>query len=315
MLGRLSADEFCGGKIKLDVDAARSSLESLSLYLGCDVTTAAEGIVRVAVANMAESIRLQTIDRGHDPREFSLVAFGGGGPLHASLLAEASSIPEVIIPLQPGVFSTVGMVVAELGYHSQAGYLQPLASVDPNALESRFREMEAAGVAMLRANSAKRRDIRFSRSAAMRYTLQEWEIQVGIDVGCIDQDGLKQIKAAFHAAHKARYGFAREDKPVEFVTLYADSSVPTPPVRHEPPVQGDRDPVGAQKGTRAVYVDERTGFVDLSIYDRGRLERDDVINGPCIIEELTSTTFVQKGWQVRVDPMGNLIVRSLESER
>src|SRR5207302_5597375 len=118
----------------------------------------------VAVANMAESIRLQTIDRGHDPREFSLVAFGGGGPLHASLLAEGSSIPEVIIPLQPGVFSTVGMVVAELGYHSQAGYLQPLASVDPIKLESCFREMEAAGVAMLRANSAKRRDIRFSRS-------------------------------------------------------------------------------------------------------------------------------------------------------
>src|SRR5438270_6546637 len=84
VLGRLSADEFCGGKIKLDVDAARSSLESLSLYLGCDVTTAAEGIVRVAVANMAESIRLQTIDRGHDPRDFSPVGFGGGGPLHAS---------------------------------------------------------------------------------------------------------------------------------------------------------------------------------------------------------------------------------------
>lgn len=315
VLGRLSADEFCGGQIKLDTDAARSSLEALSRRLGCNVTTAAEGIVRVAVANMAESIRLQTIDRGHDPREFSLVGFGGGGPLHASLLAEASSIPEVIIPLQPGVFSTVGMVVAELGYRSQTGCLQPLASVDPIKLESCFREMEAAGAAMLRTSSTKRGDVRFSRSAAMRYTLQEWEIQVGIDVGRIDHHGLEKIKAAFHAAHRARYAFAREDKPVEFVTLYVDSSLPTPPLRHEPPVQGDGDPAGSQKGTRAVYIDERMGFVDVSIYDRVRLEADDVINGPCIIEELTSTTFVQKGWQVTVDPMGNLIVRSLESER
>ena len=240
------------------------------------------------------------------------MGFGGGGPLHASLLAEASSIPEVIIPLQPGVFSTVGMVVAELGYHSQTGCLQPLASVNPNTLESRFREMEVAGAAMLRASSAKRGDIRFSRSAAMRYTLQEWEIQVGIDIGCIDHHGVEKIKAAFHAAHRARYGFAREDKPVEFVTLYVDSSVPRPPVRHEPPVQGDGDPAGAQKGTRAVYIDGRIGFVDVSIYDRVRLEAEDVIDGPCVIEELTSTTFVQKGWQVTVDAMGNLIVRSLD---
>jgi len=313
VLGRLSSNEFCGGQIKLDVDAARSSVESLSRQLGCAITTAAEGVVRVAVANMAESIRLQTIDRGHDPREFSLVGFGGGGPLHASLLAEASSIAEVIIPLQPGVFSTVGMVVAELGYHSQAGYLRLLASVDPNNLESRFREMEAAGAAMLRASSANRGDVRFSRSAAMRYTLQEWELQVGINVERINHLGLEEIKAAFHAAHRARYGFAREDKPVEFVTLYVDSVLPTPPLRHEPPLEGDGDPNGAQKGTRAVYVDERMGFVEVPIYDRVRLEVDDVIDGPCIIEELTSTTFVQKGWRVTVDRMGNLIVHSVKN--
>jgi N-methylhydantoinase A len=315
VLGRLSSEEFCGGQIKLDKDAAHSSLESLSRQLGCDVTTAALGVVRVAVANMAESIRLQTIDRGHDPREFSLVGFGGGGPLHGSLLAEASSIPEVIIPLQPGVFSTVGMVVAELGYHGQAAYLQPLTSVDPHKMEGCFRDMEAAGAAMLRASSANRGDIRFSRSAAMRYALQEWELQVGIDVKCIDHEGLEQIKAAFHTFHRARYGFSREDKPVEFVTLYVDSSLPTPPLRRDPPLQGDGDPAGAQKGTRAVYVDERVGFVEISIYDRVRLEAGDVIDGPCIIEELTSTTFVQPGWQVTVDPVGNLIVRSHEVGR
>ena len=315
VLGRLSSEEFCGGRIRLDIDAARSSLESLSRQLGCDVITAAGGVVRVAVANMAESIRLQTIDRGRDPREFSLVSFGGGGPLHASLLAEACSIPEVIIPLQPGVFSTVGMVVAELGYHSQVAYLRPLASTDPHKLESSFRDMEAAGATMLRASSANRGDLRFSRSAAMRYALQEWELQIGIDVKSIDHEGLEQIKAAFHAFHRARYGFSREDKPVEFVTLYVDSFVPTPPLRRDPPVHGDGDPAGAHKDTRAVYIDERVGFVQISIYDRVRLKVGDVINGPCIIEELTSTTFVQPGWQVTVDPMGDLIMHSLEFGR
>jgi N-methylhydantoinase A len=313
VLGRLSSDEFCGGKIKLHVEAARSSIESLARELGCDVITAAAGIVRVAVANMAESIRLQTIDRGHDPREFSLVGFGGGGPLHASLVAEASAIPEVIIPLQPGVFSTVGMVVAELGYRSQKGFLQPLDSVDPSELENQFREMESAGADILRARSSNRSDIRCSRSAAMRYTLQEWELQVPIDVARIDQSGLEAIKAAFHAAHRARYGFAREDKPVEFVTLYVDSSLPTPSLRRQLPVQGDRDPAGARKGTREVYVDDNSRFVAVPVYDRDQLEADDLLHGPCIIEELTSTTFIQNHWRVVVDAMGNLIARSLEN--
>jgi N-methylhydantoinase A len=311
VLGRLSSDEFCGGKIRLDAGAARSSIESLARELGCDVITAAGGIVRVAVANMAESIRLQTIDRGHDPREFSLVGFGGGGPLHASLVAEASSIPEVIIPLQPGVFSTVGMILADLSYRSQKGYLQPFTNVDPNELESLFREMEAAGAAILKTSSSNRGDIRFSRSAAMRYTLQEWELQVPIDVATIDQNGLNAIKATFHAAHRARYGFAREDKPIEFVTLYVDSTLATPSLRHNLPLRGDQDSTVARKGTRDVYVDENCGFATVPIYDRARLEADDVIDGPCVIEELTSTAFIQNNWRGIIDSMGNLIVRSL----
>lgn len=313
VLGRLSSDEFCGGKIRLDVDAARSSIEPLARELGCDVITAAAGIVRVAVANMAESIRLQTIDRGHDPREFSLVGFGGGGPLHASLVAEASSISEVMIPLQPGVFSTVGMVGANLGYRCQKGFLKPLDNVDAGELEGHFREMQSEGAAILAAKSSNRGDIRFSRSAAMRYTLQEWEVQVSINLTTIDRSGLEAIKAAFHAAHRARYGFAREEKPVEFVTLYVDSSLPAPSLRHQLPVQGDRDPTGSRKSTREVYVDDKTGFVEVPVYDRDRLEADDLLDGPCIIEELTSTTFIQNHWTVVVDSMGNLIAHSLET--
>ena len=312
VLGRLSSDEFCGGKIRLDVDAACSSIEPLARELGCDVVRAAAGIVRVAVANMAESIRLQTIDRGHDPREFSLVGFGGGGPLHASLVAEASSLAEVIIPIQPGVFSTVGMVGASLGYRSQKGFLKPWDDVDASELEGHFREMQSEGTAMLGAQSSKQGDIRFSMSAAMRYTLQEWEVHVPINVTRIDQSGLDAIKAAFHAAHRARYGFASEEKPVEFVTLYVDCSLPAPLLRHPTPVRGDRDPSGSRKGKRKVYVDQTIGLVEVPIYDRDRLEADDLLNGPCIIEELTSTTFIQNKWTVVVDCMGNLIARSLD---
>jgi len=313
VLGRLSSDEFCGGKIQLDAAAARSSIEPLAREMGCDVVTAAAGIVRVAVANMAESIRLQTVDRGHDPREFTLVGFGGGGPLHASLVAEASSIPEVIIPLQPGVFSTLGMVGANLGYRSQKGFLRPLDKVNAGELEGNFREMQSEGAAILAGKAANRPDICFSRSAAMRYVLQEWEVQVPINLTMIDASGLDAIKTAFHAAHRARYGFAREEKPVEFVTLYVDCSLPSPSLRHQRPVRGDRDPSGSLKGTRKVYVDDKTGFLELPIYDRERLEAEDVLSCPCLIEELTSTTFVQKNWTVIVDSMGNLIAHSLET--
>jgi N-methylhydantoinase A len=307
ILGRLSSDEFCGGRVRLRVEAAEAALKPLEKHLACDVAKVAHGIVCIAVATMAESIRLQTIDRGHDPREFALVAFGGGGPLHASLLAEACAIPEVIIPLQPGVFSSVGMVVAEMGYYTECAYLKPLAEVDPSELEARLQQMEASGAAMLKSAARDGNHVRFVRSGAMRYTLQEWEIRVPIAPGVICRAALDGIVASFHAAHHARYGFAREHKPVEFVALYVDSIVPAPRVSGAAPREGDGDPAGALKGIRQVYVDDQ--FVETPIYDRSGLEAGDTFHGPCVIEELTSTTFVQGNWRGIVDPSGNLMLR------
>ena len=156
VFGRLGADSLASG-IELLTDEARRSLADLALSLEMAVEAVAEGIVRIAVANMADSIRLQTIDRGHDPREFTLIAFGGAGPLHATLLADACSIPEVVIPVAPGVFSSLGMIVADHSHYARSSYLVALDEADGADLERRFSDLEREATRQLTRDTARRR--------------------------------------------------------------------------------------------------------------------------------------------------------------
>ena len=309
ILGRISAGQFCGGRVKLCLDAARASMQEIGEEFGWNAEQTAYAILRVAVANIAESIRLQTIDCGHDPRDFSLLAFGGGGPLSATLVAEACSISEVIIPIEPGVFSTLGMVAAEHGYYGQLGYLKPLREVDPPDLTRKLGVLETEGARMLCSVPSQDHHARSDRSAAMRYTLQEWEIRVPIPEGDLDASDLVTIEQNFHTAHRARYGFACEDKAVEFVSLYVDTLAAAPPFQYEGPKQGDAEPSEALKESREVFVDDHTGTTKVPVYERRFLKSGNVLRGPFLVEEPTSTTFVQRGWSGTVDTMGNIILR------
>lgn len=308
LLGRLREDQLCGRKIRLHLEKARQSMQKIAAPLKWVDHRAAQAMITIAVANMADSIRLQTVDRGHDPREFSLMVFGGAGPLHATLLAEACSIPEVIIPIQPGVFSTLGMVVAELGCYSQCSFLKPLAKVIPEELNRHFQNLERNGAEVLSGGVQPPARIAHSRSAAMRYLMQEWEIRVPVPGGPVGAEALKEVRRDFHRVHQSRYGFCRPDQPVEFVTLFVDSFLPPPVFDYEEPAAGAEDPGEALSETRSVFVDDRVKFAPIPVYERQLLKKDNLLEGPCLIEEPTSTTFIHAAWRGRVDGMGNLVL-------
>ena len=305
VLGRLGADSLASG-IDLSAEAARRSLAGLARSLDMSVDAIAEGIVRIAVANMADSIRLQTVDRGHDPREFTLIAFGGAGPLHATLVAEACGISEVIIPVAPGVLSSFGMVVADHSHYARAAYLVALDEADSADVERRFSDLEQEAARQLRHDTGEMPS-RLRRSAAMRYALQEWEIRVELPERF---DDFAAIRNRFHDAHHARYGFSRADRPVELVALFVSAEVRGPPV-----VYGSTsapDGASAEDGarTRPIVVGLRDGFVDVGVHARASLQPGEELRGPVVVTEPTSTTYVQPGWGVIVDAVGNLVARA-----
>jgi N-methylhydantoinase A len=308
VLGRLGSDSLSSG-IELSTDDARNSLAGLARSLGMAIEAVAEGVVRIAVANMADSIRLQTVDRGHDPREFTLMAFGGAGPLHATLLAEACSIPEVVIPVTPGVFSSLGMIVADHSHYARSSCLVPLDEADGADLERRFTDLEREATRQLRHDTGETPS-RLRRSAAMRYVLQEWEIPVDLPSGRLDRDDLGAIRDRFHTAHRARYGFSREERPVELVALLVSAAVPAPSVTYGATSAHGAASQHENSRTWPVVVDPQEGPVDVTVHARARLEPGHELHGPVVVTEPTSTTYVQPGWDVVVDAMGNLVARA-----
>jgi N-methylhydantoinase A len=307
VLGRFGGESLASA-IELSAEEARRSLAGLARSLGMAIESVAEGIVRIAVANMAESIRLQTIDRGHDPREFTLIAFGGAGPLHATLLAEACSLREVVIPLSPGVFSSLGMIVADHRHYARSSYLVPLDEVDAADLDRRLAELERHAADQLRHDTGETPS-RLRRSAAMRYVLQEWDLPVELPPGPFECDDLDEIRDRFHKAHHARYGFSREDRPVELVALLVTAAVPSPPVAYGATGNG-RAGGGDGPRTWPVVVDAQEGAVDVVVHARARLEPGRELHGPVVVTEPTSTTYVQPGWTVSTDRIGNLVARA-----
>jgi N-methylhydantoinase A len=238
------------------------------------------------------------------------VAFGGAGPLHSTLIADACAIPEVIVPREPGTFSSLGMVIAEDAHHTQASFLGSLDAVDSGELGRRLEELRRAAEAGI-GDAAGACEIR--RTATMRYVLQEWGIRVPLPDGAPDKPWLEQLRQRFHAAHHERYGFSRPDKPVELVTLYVDSALPMPEPLLERPERGGRDPGAARTGAAAVVLEPDGTAVDVPVLSRSRLRAGNVLDGPVIVTEPLCTTFVHPGWAGVVDDEGNLVLRAGEA--
>jgi N-methylhydantoinase A len=309
VLGRLHADRFLGGEMRLDVAAAEAALRAnVAEPLGLGVTAAADGILRIAATAMSYAVKGVTTERGLDVGDFALVAYGGAGPLHAIDIARELGIRTVIIPDAPGVFSAIGMLFADLRYDFVRTWVVRLDQAPFDELERIYGELEGEGRRAIASTSVTPCAVTVKRAADMRYVGQEHAVTVDLPLELFAADDRAGIKRHFDAMHELRYGTCAPDERAEIVSLRATVTG----VMEKPPQRtikaGDARPtVAASTGLRPVYFGE-AGFVDAPTYARAALLAGNRIKGPALVEEHASTTVLGPGDTLEVDALGNLVI-------
>jgi N-methylhydantoinase A len=308
VLGYLNPDYFLGGRMRLDLDAARRGIEArVARPLGLSVPEAAWGIHQVVTTNMELATRVVSIERGHDPRRLALAAFGGSGPVHGCRLAMALGIPRAILPAGAGVTSALGLLAAELRFDLTRTYGARLDALVPEHLRGVVAEMTVAGTEVVREAGAPG-GLTVTRTADMRYLGQGYELTVTLP-GETDAATPAGLRAAFETAYARRYGYADPGAPVELVALGVTVTGHGPEVRlpeHRPATR-ERDE--ARKADRPAYFPEAGGFVPCPVYDRAHVPVGATLAGPAIVEEPESTTVLPPGAIAEVDRWANLLVR------
>jgi N-methylhydantoinase A len=330
VLGRLDAARFLGGRMALHEASARAAVGALAAGMGAPVEEAALAIARVANAAMERAIRRVSVERGHDPRRFTLVAFGGGGPLHACELAEALGIPRVLVPPTPGVLSALGMLAAAPTRDTARTALRSLAGGGEGLaawLDETFAPLAARAIDDMAAEGHDPAALTLRRALDLRYVGQSHELTVaegsrGQGPGAREERSSPgtwnlqpatslagSIIADFHAAHATRYGYARTDAPVEVVTARLSAvAAHTPPLLPRAAL-GPADPSAARLGTRPVWF--AGGVHETHLYERDRLRPGHRFDGPAVVYQYDTTTLVPPGWSAWVDEGGNLILESM----
>ena len=314
LLGRLSPDQFLGGQMRLDRDAAEAALATrVAAPLGVSVERAAGGIVEIATASMANAVRSVTLEQGLDPRDFTLVAYGGGGPLHACAVARELSISTVIIPQAPAHFSAVGMLMADLRRDYVQTLFRRLSRLDIQDLEDQFRHLEEEGQRALRDAGVTAAAITFERSADMRYVGQEHSVAVAIPSLLQSEESRRHVKDLFDAAHEQRYSHSAPEEEADVVSIRVSALGRLPkPALSRIPAGGPEPPPAAERGRRSVVFD--SGPVQCRVFDRTRLESGNRISGPALIEEAASVTVLGPGDGAEVNDFGHLVIRLEESQ-
>jgi len=308
-LGRLDGENFLGGRgaVALDAAAALDALTRLGQELGSySSQEAALGVIRIANATMERALRRVSVERGHDPRSFALVPFGGAGPLHACDLASSLGVQRILIPPSPGVLSALGLLMADIIHENAQAILRDAEALaaDLDFLTAHFAWLVAESRAVLAGEGVA--DPRLDAALDMRYRGQSYELTVPLTTP-ISQETLAEAVAAFHALHQQRYGYAMSSAPVEVVTLRLRGSGPgaRPEMQRHP--LGLSDPTAARLGDKSIWfqADAPTPTV---AYDRARLRPGNRFSGPAVVYQFDTTTIVPPDWSVRVDGWGNLWV-------
>jgi N-methylhydantoinase A len=313
VLGRLNPDYFLGGEIRLHADLAQAAIRShCGDRLGLDTLGTAMGIIDIANARMIEAMRLVSVQRGYDPRDFCLVAFGGAGPMHANVLADDLGIPFTVIPPSPGVVSALGMLASDPRVEYRMTRLQPLAQARLDELNAMFVDFERQALTRL-IGGANRDDVTFERCLEMRYFGQAWKLKIPVPDGPLSDKNILQLQDRFHQAHERSYGYFVRGEPIEIVniSLTAVARVSKPQLRRVG--EGDKSSVRAQKSIRPVYFRETGGLVDCPVFDRYQLLQGNVVMGPAVIEEVDSSTVVSPGYVAEVVSFGILTLRPAEN--
>lgn len=310
VLGRLDPDDFLGGGMKLDLNAARRAVQGLADRLGLGLNETAEGILTILNANMANAIRSRTVQKGIDPRGFALVAMGGAGPLHGAEVAAMIGVPEVIVPPFPGITSAMGLLTTDLKYDLTRTQFQTTGAIDLERLNRDLGAMEAELRERLKVDLVAPEDMRFERIGDLRYVGQGYELKIRIPDGRLTSERMEEVWSAFHAAHAAEYGHSFETSPVELVNVRVSG------IGRMPGLGAAGKPAGGSLDMAEVRVLDcvfRTGK-DLEtfktpVYRRSDLPVDTPIHGPAVFLQKDSTTIVPPGWVARVDATGSILIR------
>jgi len=307
ILGRINPFYLLGGEMKLFLDDARRVIEKkIARPLGIDVKRAAEGIIAVINANMIRGIRRVSVEKGYDPREFSLVAFGGAGPLHAVELAQALNMTNIIIPQYPGIASAFGMLSADVRHDYVHTYIAVSNKTDENRLNSIYEDMEKQGIAQLSKEGFSDQSIILYRYADLRYIRQAYELQVPVKSGTLNKGDISSVAKSFHVQHERNYGYARRSEPVEFVNMRLVAFGKLPKIQPTQTISKGKKVLAPIDYREVVF--KGASPLKTAIYKREHMQNGQQILGPAIVEQLDSTIVIFPNYQAVTDPYGNLLI-------
>jgi len=311
VLGRLVADDFLGGNMPLDLQAAKDVVGRLADSLDRSLEETAEGILTVLNSNMANAIRSRTVQKGIDPRDFTLSGFGGAGPLHAAGVANMLGVKRVLIPPFPGITSAMGLLTTDLQYDSLRTAFEVKGSVDRDRLTGLFDDMETELRALFAKDGVDAGKISLQRIGDLRYVGQGYELKVEFPDGPLTEEALETVWKAFHDQHRREYGHAFEQSPIEIVTIKVRGlgEVDKLSTLPQSDATGTAEPVGT--GRCVFRVNDALDTYETPYYRRDQLVPGQQLNGPAILLQQDSTTVVPPDWSFRADTYGNILMENV----
>ena len=308
VLGYLNKDFFAGGRMPLNYEMARTAIKDrIADKLNLSVQEAAAGMYSVINTNMASGVREVSVKKGYDPREFPLVVAGGAGPIHACEIAHELEIPVIIIPKESSIFCAAGMLMSDLKHDFVRTYATSFDDIDIELFKSIFSDMEQEGCRLLESEHISPENIEFKFALDMRYIKQYHEVTVPVTRTDVENGNFEPMMAGFHPEHNRLYGYSleKERTPVELINMRLTCTGRTDkPGFSEEEYDGD-DPVKALKGQREVYIPGIREFQPVNVYDGFKLRYGNIVNGPAIIEQVNTTTFVTPEYRVASDRYGS----------
>ena len=306
LLGRLLPEHFLGGRLSLDPQRANDLTASLAAQVGASAQDTALGIIRVVNANMERAIRAISLERGYDPRQFTLVPFGGAGPMHSCELAAELGIPRVMVPTRPGILSALGVAIADVVKDYSRTVMLRGDDISWPRLEEEYHGMEGLAREELRREGLPAERMAARRFLDARYVGQSYELTVEYPAANRRGDLRRSLVERFYRAHLQRFGYADRKEPVEVVNLRLKLQLDMDKPALTPQSQGPPDPVGAQLSEAQVLFS--TGPQQTPVYQRDRLQSGNRISGPAMVVQMDTTIVVPPGWAGSVDPWGNLLL-------
>ena len=308
VLQTLNPHHLLGGRMTVDQAKAKAAIQALADKLGLGLMETSQGIISVVTANMAKAIRVISVQRGHDPRDYVLVAFGGAGPLHSSRLARELDIPRVLVPRNPGILCALGLLLTDLLTNYSRTRIMPVDEAAPAVIAETFADLDARAAAWFASEGIAPAARQTRRTVDMRYVGQNYELPVACPADLAGAALVRHLRTEFEAAHQQMYGYVAAEEPIQAVTFRLEAKGLVKPVDMQAKPQAATSLESALLARRDVWLAEAKAFVSCPVYDRDRLGPGHRIAGPAIVEQMDATTVILPEQTATVDPYLNIIV-------